>query len=139
MTKPRVIEVPGVVYAAMGALLEHAGISVAAGEILDMQGISLKSRGGASVSGITVSTLLSRTTKEGRVEFALNGELTQMDLPKAREVVGMLQEAIEAAASDQMLYIFLTQNIGLDDEKASVLLLEFREIRQGSRSLVHPH
>ena len=102
-------------------------------------GITLKSRGGSSVDDITVCTLLSSQTKEGRIEFTLNGELTQMDLPKAREVVGMLQGAIEAAASDQMIWVFLTTRIGLDEGKAAAVLADFREIRQGSRSLVHPH
>jgi hypothetical protein len=137
MAKPTVIEVPGAVYAAIRALLAHAGVK-RDGEIIDMQGIALKSRGGTGTTDITVTTLLSAATKEGRVELALNGELTQMDLPKAREIVGMLQQAIEAAASDQMLYTYLVERVGLDDHKASMALLDFREIRQGSRGLVHP-
>jgi hypothetical protein len=134
-----VLEVPPVVYAAIRALLARAGHEPAAGDLIDMQGITLKSRGGSSNVDITVSTLLSSQTKEGRVELALNGELTQMELPKAREIVGMLQEAIEAAASDQMLYVFLTVNVGLKPEQAAAALVDFREIRQGSRGLVHPH
>ena len=106
--------------------------------MIDMQGIALKSRGGAAVTNIAVSTLLSSRTKEGQIELAVNGELTQMDLNKAREVVGMLQQAIEAAASDQMLYTFMTERVGLDNERASRMLADFREIRQGSRNLVHP-
>lgn len=133
-----VIEIPGAVYAAIRALLARAGRAHADGDPIDMQGITLKARSASTNSGISISTLLSASTHEGRVEFALNGELTQMDLDKAREVVGMLQQAIEAAATDQILYIFLTQRIGLAPEKASMALLDFREIRQGSRGLVHP-
>jgi len=134
----KVIEIPGAVYAAMRALLAQVGQSHADGDLLDMQGFALKSRGGEAVTNIAVSTLLSSRTKEGQVELAVNGELTQMDLNKAREVVGMLQQAIEAAASDQMIYIFFTTRMGLDDETASRILVDFREIRQGSRNLVHP-
>ena len=140
-----VLEVPRAVYAAVRALLAAAGYDHAFhdqtdGEVIDMHGIALKSRaGGAAGADVTVSTLLSSATKEGRVELTLNGELTQMDLPKAREIVGMLQEAIEAAASDQMIWVFLTKNVGLDPEKAAMALVDFREIRQGSRGLVHPH
>jgi hypothetical protein len=87
---------------------------------------------------ITVGTLLSSRTKEGRVELALNGELTQMDLDKAREVVAMLQSAIEAAISDGMLFKFLTERIGLEPDRAAAALLDFREMRQGSRERVNP-
>jgi hypothetical protein len=66
------------------------------------------------------------------------GAAAQMDLAKAREVVGMLQGAIEAATSDQMLFQFLTQTVGLGEDKASRALLDFRELRQGSRGVVHP-
>jgi hypothetical protein len=140
-----VLAVPPAVYAAVRALLAAAGYDHAFhektdGEVIDMHGIALQARaGGMTGADVTVSTLLSSTTKEGRVELTLNSELTQMDLPKAREIVGMLQEAIEAAASDQMIYTFLTKNVGLDDEQASRALVDFREIRQGSRGLVHPH
>jgi hypothetical protein len=68
----------------------------------------------------------------------MNGELTQMDLDKAREVVAMLQGAIEAAISDELMFKFLTEKVGLDPEKASAALLDFREMRQGSRSTVYP-
>jgi len=87
---------------------------------------------------IEIGTILSNRTKEGMVEFALNGEKTQMDLPKAREVLGMLSGAIEAAVSDQLLFAFLTTKIGLAPETAARALLDFRELRQGSRSTVFP-
>lgn len=143
MSRTKVLEVPATVYAAMRALLEAAGHVQAQRdgdpELLDMTGLALRSRGGKGTDDITVGSLLSRSTKEGRVEFALNGEATQMSLEKAREVVGMLQEAIEAAVSDQMLYAFLTTKVNLSDETASRALLDFRELRQGSREVVHPH
>jgi hypothetical protein len=89
-----VLDVPRAVYAAVRALLAAAGYDHAFhnqtdGEVIDLHGIALKSRaGGAAGADVTVSTLLSSQTKEGRVELTLNSELTQMDLPKAREIVG---------------------------------------------------
>lgn len=138
-----VLEVPNAVYAAVRALLEradyaHAFHSGKDGEVIDMHGIALKSRGGENRTDITVSTLLSSRTKEGRIELAMNGELTQMNLDKAREVVEMFQQAIEAAMTDQMLYQFLTERIGLKPEAASAALLDFRELRQGTQERVHP-
>jgi hypothetical protein len=140
-----VLEVPAVVYAAVRALLgqaeyQHAFHRDSGGEVIDMHGIALKARtGAASSTDITVGTLLSATTKEGRVEMSLNGEIAQMDLGKAREVVGMLQGAIEAAVSDQLLYVFLTTKVGLEPAKASAALLDFRELRQGSKGTVYPN
>lgn len=139
-----VLEVPRAVYAAVRALLDaasyqhafHAGHD---GELIDMHGIALRSKDGPACADITISTLLSSRTKEGRIDFTLNGELTQMDLDKAREVVGMLQGAIEAAISDELVYRFLTEKIGLEPDRASAALIDFRELRQGSRDLVHPN
>jgi hypothetical protein len=138
-----VLEVPLTVYAAVRALLVRADYSHAFhdgldGEVIDMHGIALKSQHGVIGTDITVGTLLSSRTKEGRVELALNGELTQMDLDKAREVVAMLQSAIEAAISDGMLFKFLTERIGLEPDRAAAALLDFREMRQGSRERVNP-
>jgi hypothetical protein len=142
-----VLDVPATVYAAVRALLTRAEYTHAFhygtdGEVIDMHGIALRAIGGASGirSGdhIEVGSLLSSATKEGRVELVLNGEITQMDLGKAREVVGMLNGAIEAAVTDQMLFQFLTRRVGLDAQAAAQALLDFREIRQGSRTVSHP-
>lgn len=138
-----ILDVPRAVYAAVRALLDaasyqHAFHAEKDGEVIDMHGIALRSKDGPTGTDITVSTLLSSRTKEGRIDFTLNGELTQMDLDKAREVVGMLQGAIEAAISDELVYKFLTMKIGLKPDDASAALLDFRELRQGSRGLVHP-
>lgn len=139
-----VLDVPKAVYAAVRALLtaasyQHAFHAGKDGEVIDMHGIALRSKDGPTNTDITVSTLLSARTKEGRIDFTMNGELTQMDLDKAREVVGMLQHAIEAAISDELLYRFLTEKVGMEPEKASYALIDFRELRQGSREIVRPH
>lgn len=139
-----VLDVPRAVYAAVRALLERASYQHAFhagkdGEVIDMHGIALRSKEGPADTDITVSTLLSSRTKQGRIDFTMNGELTQMDLDKAREVVGMLQGAIEAAISDECVYRFLTEKVGLEPDRASAALIDFREMRQGSRELVHPN
>jgi len=139
----RIVELPAAVFAAVRTVLTrvpviHGGLD---GDVIDLQGLAFKAAAGgrdAAGADITVSTLLSSRTHEGRVEFALNGQLTQMDLPKAREVVGMLQGAIEAAVTDQMLFQFLTDRVGLSPEAAAAALLDFRELRQGSRGTVYP-
>lgn len=137
-----VLDVPRAVYAAVRALLDranyqHTFVPGKDGEVIDLHGIALRSKGPTSTD-ITVSTLLSSRTKEGRIDFTMNGELTQMDLGKAREVVGMLQGAIEAAISDELLYRFLVEKVGMEPERASAALIDFRELRQGSRDVVYP-
>lgn len=140
-----VLDLPRTVYAAVRALLaqadyQHAFHAEPDGEVIDMHGIALRALEPRPTAGdsIEVGSLLSGRTKEGRVEFVLNGEIAQLDLAKAREVVGMLQGAIEAAVTDQMLYQFLTQTVKLSDEAAGRALLDFRELRQGARGVVHP-
>jgi len=87
---------------------------------------------------IEIRTILSQRTKQGMVELQVNGEQTQMDLDKAREVLGMLAGAIEAAVSDGLVFAFLTTKIGLPEDAAARALLDFRELRQGSRKTVFP-
>lgn len=90
------------------------------------------------LSTIEVASILSHRTKGGMVEFTLNGEKTQMDLDKAREVVGMLQGAIEAAVSDELMFKFLTTKVRLTEDAAAAALLDLRELRQGTRSTSWP-
>ena len=138
-----ILDVPGTVYAAVRNLIKaadyhHAFHAEPDGEVIDMHGIALRARSGSRTeTDITVSSLLSNRTQQGRVEFVLNSEVTQMDLDKAREVVGMFQQAIEAAISDELVFRFLTQKIGLEPDRAAAALLDFRELRQGTRDISH--
>lgn len=138
-----ILDVPRAVYAAVRALLDaadyqHAFHADQDGEVIDMRGIALRSKAGPTGTDIIVSTLLSSRTHSARIDFTMNGELTQLDLDKAREVVSMLQGAIEAAISDELLYRFFTEKIGLEPERAGAALIDFRELRQGSRDRVYP-
>jgi hypothetical protein len=85
---------------------------------------------------VAFSTILSARTKTGMVEFSLNDQMSQWDLDKARQIHRMLGEAIEAAVSDTLIYQFLVDKVGLADNAASAALLDFRELRQGSRDII---
>jgi len=91
-----------------------------------------------TIHTITFASIVSARTKEGKVEFTLDERTVQMDLDKAREVLGMLSSAIEAAVSDMLMFQFLTGKVGLSEAQAAQALLDFRELRQGSRSTVFP-
>jgi hypothetical protein len=136
-----VLEVPAVVYAAVRALLTRAGYEHAfqPDGAIDMHGIALQPKPGAAMtSDITIGTLLSSKDSTGRVEFSINGDVTQMDIAKAREIALMLGQAIEAAISDEIMFKFLTERIGLEPAKASMALNDLREYRQGSPDRVYP-
>jgi hypothetical protein len=85
---------------------------------------------------IIVTSLLSHRTKAGLVQVDINGTRVQLEIAKAREVTAMLHEAIEAAISDQLMFQFLTQKVGLSEDKAAAALIDVREMRQGSRDTV---
>jgi hypothetical protein len=90
-------------------------------------------------SEISIATILSNRTKEGMIDFTLNDEKTQWDIAKAKEIRDMLTEAIEAAISDTLIYKFLTQKIGVPENQATIMLLEFRELRQGTKGIAWPN
>jgi hypothetical protein len=138
-----VLEVPAAIYKAIRAHLaraeyDHAFLPSNEGEVIDIHGIALRSMTGGGDWAITINTLLGRD-HEGKIDFSLNGELAQFDMDKAREIVKMLQEAIECAVSDQLMFAFLKDKVGLSPQAAAAALLDFREMRQGSRGIVHPH
>ncbi len=135
-----VLDVTPMAFVEIRRRLEAAGYEHAFhDDVIDMHGIALKSLAKASApTDIVIGTLLSHRTKQGVVELAVNGERIQMNLDKAREVLGMLSQAIEAAISDQLLHEFLRVKVGLDENKASMALLDFREMRHGTRDVVSP-
>jgi hypothetical protein len=91
-----------------------------------------------SETHIEIASILSSRTKQGLVELAINDTKTQMTIDKAREVCQMLHQAIEAAITDTLIYQFVTERVGIDQERAAQILLDFRELRQGSKSVVYP-
>lgn len=88
---------------------------------------------------IEVGSLYGAHTQQGIVELVVGDERVQMDIPKAREVLGMLAGALEAAITDELIMRFLVGKIGLTAAAAAAALLDFREMRQGSRDVVYPH
>lgn len=92
----------------------------------------------ADSGSFEVATIISSRTGEPMLNVYIDGHSMQLDLAKARTVRGILDGAIEAAVSDGLLYKFLREKIGLADDAAGRALLDFREMRQGSRGTVNP-
>ncbi len=96
---------------------------------------------------IELASIYGVKTQQGLVEMRIRivGDeddtplLIQMDIPKAKHVCDMMTEAIEAAISDGLLVRFLVEKVGLSQLAAAAALLDFREMRQGSRETVNPN
>lgn len=91
------------------------------------------------ITRLVFGSIYGAKTQKGLVEMIVNDYKVQMDLDKAREVLGLLSGAIEAAISDELMIRFLTgPKVGLPIEAAAAALLDFRELRQGSREVIFP-
>lgn len=86
-----------------------------------------------------VSSGFGQTTKRGFVAMRLGGVEQQLEPKKAIEIAGMLHAVAEAAISDELV-MKLLDRIGVKDDPQmrAQLLLELRELRQGSRGVVYP-
>lgn len=136
-----VLEVPAVVYAAVRALLARAGDAHAfqPDGAIDMHGIALQEKTGATKSGeVVIGTILRSQNGHGRIEICVGAEVLQVDVADARKLAASLNDAIEAAISDQLIFKFLTERCGVPAQKAAAGLLDFRKLRQGSRDAVNP-
>jgi hypothetical protein len=97
---------------------------------------------GGGLTRVELASMFGWNTKRGYVSLTVATDeatiTTLIDISKAREIVGMWHGAIEAAISDELLFLFLTQNVGLGDEQAGRALLDFRKLRQGTTDVVYP-
>lgn len=91
------------------------------------------------LDNIAVASIYGATSRRGGVELTVNDTLTQMDTKKAREVGLMLLQAAEAAESDEVFIRFMEEKMKLADDVQlrGRILLDLREMRQGSRGTVH--
>jgi hypothetical protein len=98
--------------------------------------VEMKNR--KAFDNVTVASGFGQNSQRGFVELTINDTLTQMDAKKAQEVGLMLLQASEAAQSDE-IFVKLLKRLGISDgERHSLILLDLREMRQGSRGTVHP-
>jgi hypothetical protein len=90
-----------------------------------------------SLDEVSVGSIFGADTRRGYVQFTLNDQLSQLEPAKAREVGLMLLEAAEAATSDE-IFVKLLEKIGIDGDRAGHILIDLREIRQGTRGVSWP-
>lgn len=125
------------------AMLQVVGVSPKLRDVFREQALgALRHKGRVDAPGgtdsVTVSSGFGQKSRRGFVELTINDTLTQMDAAKAREIGLMLLEGSEAAISDEIT-VKLLEGIGIDDpQKQGAILLDLRELRQGSRDIVRP-
>lgn len=127
------------------AALEVVGVSRPLRDKFHEQATAMlqhKARGQAPDDGtdtVTVNSGYGTITRRGFVELTVNDQLTQMDVPKAREIGLMLIQAAEAATSDEVFMKLLHERVGIDDpQRLGAMLMDLRELRQGSKDVVFP-
>lgn len=91
-----------------------------------------------TIDDVQIGSGFGMKSRKGTVDLVLNDELTQMSAGKAREIGLMLIEASEAAQSDEM-FVALLERLGITEtEHLGRILIDLREIRQGTRGTSRP-
>jgi hypothetical protein len=88
---------------------------------------------------VAVGSGYGSSSRKGFVELTINDQRTQLEIKKAIEIAVMLIEAASAASVDAAVMQLMRDRVGIDDdERLGRILLDLREIRQGSRDVVRP-
>jgi hypothetical protein len=88
---------------------------------------------------VTVTSGFGAVSHKGFIELTIDETRTQMDVKKAVEIAVMMIEAASAATSDTALVLLLRERLGITDtEQIGRILLDLREIRQGTRGTSSP-
>jgi hypothetical protein len=88
---------------------------------------------------VNVSSGYGSSSRKGFVELTINDQRTQMEIKKAIEIAVMMIEAASAASVDAAVMQLMRDRVGIDDdERLGRILLDLREMRQGSRDVVRP-
>ena len=98
-----------------------------------MKQTTLDDDDGGEALQFSVASIFGARERRGLVSIQLGDARVQVPIGKAREMRDMLTDVIEAAISDELLMRFLQERIRLSLEASGAALLEFREMRQGTR------
>ncbi len=85
---------------------------------------------------VIVTTLHGAASGQPGVNLQVGATRLQMDVKSAHKVGFDILQATEAAISDAAVMRLLVEKIGLDVARASRVMIDLREMRQGSRDAV---
>jgi hypothetical protein len=84
-----------------------------------------------------IANIVSQRTGEGKLDVTWGDVPMQLDPVKAREIAWMLLEGASIAESEAAVVRFLKDRVGIDAERAAMVLQDFRRYReQAPASLV---
>jgi len=78
---------------------------------------------------IWVQSLISHRTQKPRIDIQLGELHTQMDADSAMDLATNIIEVAEGAYADAFIFNFLMEKIGVDQERAAMVIPEFRDYR----------
>ena len=88
---------------------------------------------------VRVSSGYGSSSEQGFVELTINDQRTQMEIKKAIEIAVMIIQAASAASVDAAVVQLMREKIGITDhERLGRILLDLREMRQGTRDTSRP-
>lgn len=87
---------------------------------------------------VIVTTLYGAASGQPGVNLEVGAVRLQMDVKSAQAVGLNILAGAEAAISDAAMMRLLVEKVGMDLERASAVLIDLREYRQGSREVVFP-
>lgn len=93
-------------------------------------------RPGLGDEHVIVTALYGAKSHQPGVNLQLGAVRLQMDVKSASKVALDILSATEAAISDAAVVKLLTDKLGIDEARAGLILMDLREIRQGSRGVV---
>jgi hypothetical protein len=96
----------------------------------------LAARPGLGTEQVIVTSLYGAKSGQPGINLQVGEVRLQMDVPSARKVGLDILAAMEAAISDAAVVQLLVDKLGLDVDRAGFVLLDLREIRQGTRDAV---
>lgn len=83
----------------------------------------------AAPQEFSVTSVVSMTTGEARLDVTFHGQVAQVDPVKGREMAWMLLEGASIAEAEAMLVRFSRQKFGITEGQATALLNDLRSFR----------
>ena len=96
----------------------------------------LDARPGLGDEHVIVTALYGAKSHQPGVNLQLGTVRLQMDVKSAQKIALDILSATEAAISDTAVMRLLVDKLGIEERRAGIILIDLREIRQGSRKAV---
>ncbi len=82
---------------------------------------------------ITVTSIFGARTRQPLVELNIDGHPILLPPAKAQEIGMKMIHGAEAACMDAFMYQFMKNAVGASDEKAAILIRDYRQFREEHR------